>query len=160
MAWVERYLPAAAADPAATEAGTVVIEDEGGFARRIHAGAHVLQADEPTHLGGTDTGPGPYELLLASLGACTSITMRMYADRKGLALERITVRLNHAKIHAVDCAECETRKGRIDRIDREIALEGDMSDAERARLLEIADLCPVHRTLKSEIDIRTRETAP
>ncbi len=157
-AWAERYLPAAAADPAAPESGTVVVADEGGYARRIQAGPHVLRADEPVHLGGTDTGPGPYDLLLASLGACTSITIRMYADRKGLPLEQITVGLHHGKIHAADCAECETREGRIDRIDREIALEGELSDAERTRLLEIADMCPVHRTLKSEIDIRTRQT--
>ena len=156
-AWAARYLPAAAVAPVAPEAGTVVVEDEGGYARRIRAGAHVLAADEPVHLGGTDTGPGPYDLLLASLGACTSITIRMYADRKGMPLERITVGLRHAKIHAEDCAECETREGRIDRIDREIAFAGALSDAERAPLLEIADLCPVHRTLKSEIDIQTRQ---
>jgi uncharacterized OsmC-like protein len=97
--------------------------------------------------------------LLAGLGACTAMTLRLYADSKKLPLERVTVRLTHNKIHATDCAECETKDGMIDRIDRNISFEGDLDAATRQRLLEIADKCPVHRTLKSEIDIRTFERA-
>lgn len=126
-----------------------------GLAQSIEVGRHRLTADEPTTLGGTDTGPDPYDLLLAALGACTSMTLRMYAARKGWPLESVTVRLHHDKIHAVDCAECETRVGRIDRIDRTIELVGELDEEQRGRLLEIASMCPVHRTLKGEIEIRT-----
>lgn len=126
-----------------------------GLAQSIEVGQHRLTADEPTTLGGTDTGPDPYDLLLAALGACTSMTLRMYAARKGWLLESVTVRLHHDKIHAVDCAECETRVGRIDRIDRTIELVGELDEEQRGRLLEIASMCPVHRTLKGEIEIRT-----
>jgi len=115
-----------------------------------------LVADEPESVGGRDTGPTPYGLLLASLGACVSMTLRMYANRKQLPLDRVSVRLRHEKIHARDCEECETETGKIDRIEREIVLEGELDDAQRARLLEIADRCPVHRTLHGEVEIRTR----
>jgi uncharacterized OsmC-like protein len=121
----------------------------------VTAGPHHLIADEPVDVGGLDTGPSPYDLLLASLGACTTMTLRMYADRKGLALSGVSVRLQHSKIHASDCASCETSEGRIDRIDKVITLEGDLDDVQRARLLEIADKCPVHRTLHSEVQVRT-----
>jgi putative redox protein len=107
--------------------------------------------------GGLDSGPGPYDLLLAALGACTSMTVRLYADLKRIPLTRTQVRLHHEKIYATDCAECETKEGRIDRIDRAIAFEGDLTAQQRKQLLEIADKCPVHRTLKSEVDIRTVE---
>lgn len=127
-----------------------------GFAQVIEAGAHRLAADEPVAAGGTDTGPSPYDLLLAALGSCTSMTVGMYARRKGWPLEAVTVRLQHAKIHAEDCAECETREGYLDRIERDISLAGALSAEQRDRLLEIANRCPVHRTLVSEIDIRTR----
>jgi putative redox protein len=126
-----------------------------GYVNQVDAGPHHLVADEPLDLGGTDTGPSPYEFLLAALGTCTSMTLRMYADRKGIPLEAVFVRLRHDKIHARDCEECETKVGKLDRIERVITLEGDLDDASRQRLLEIADKCPVHRTLKSEIDIRT-----
>jgi putative redox protein len=129
-----------------------------GFAQEIVVGPHRLVADEPAAVGGTDAGPNPYDLLLASLGACTSMTVALYARRKGWPLEGVTVRLRHAKIHAADCADCETREGMIDRIERDIELAGALTDDERARLLEIAGRCPVHRTLQSEIDIRTRLT--
>jgi uncharacterized OsmC-like protein len=128
-----------------------------GFAQEIHAGSHRLHADEPASAGGTDTGPSPYDLLLAALGACTSMTVGMYARRKGWPLEEVTVHLRHAKIHAVDCAECETKEGMLDRIERDIHLTGPLTEEQRSRLLEIANKCPVHRTLKSEIDIKTRE---
>ena len=107
-------------------------------------------------VGGTDTGPPPYDLLVAGLGACTSITLRMYADRKGWPLEAIVVRLQHKKIHARDCEDCETRVGKVDRIERVIELHGPLSDEQRRRLLEIADRCPVHRTLHSEVKVETR----
>jgi uncharacterized OsmC-like protein len=127
-----------------------------GFAQEIEAERHRLTADEPVEAGGTDAGPSPYDLLLAALGACTSMTISMYARRKRWPLEAVTVRLQHAKIHAQDCAECETKEGMLDLIEREISLTGALDAAQRERLLEIANRCPVHRTLVSEIDIRTR----
>jgi putative redox protein len=129
---------------------------ERGFATYVTAGGHALRADEPVELGGTGSGPGPYDLLLSALGACTGMTLRMYADRKAWPLERVEVTLRHARVHAKDCAECETKTGLLDRIEREIALRGPLDDAQRAKLLEIADKCPVHRTLRSEIQIVTR----
>src|SRR5262249_22806981 len=122
-----------------------------GFANRINVRKHKLMADEPVEAGGTDQGPGPYDYFVSALGACTSITLRMYADRKEWPLQGVTVRLRHFKIYAEDCAECETKKGRIDRIEREIELAGPLSEEQKARLLEIANKCPVHRTLTSEI---------
>jgi putative redox protein len=127
-----------------------------GFAQTIQTVAHELQADEPRDVGGTDTGPSPYDLLLAGLGACTSMTLRMYADRKQWPLESVEVRLTHSRIYAEDCADCETKTGKIDQIDREITLHGPLSDEQRQRLLEIANRCPVHRTLTSETRIDSR----
>jgi len=129
------------------------------FAQEITVGPHRLTADEPAAAGGGDTGPDPYGFLLASLGACTSMTIALYARRKRWPLEGVTVRLRHSRIHAQDCADCETREGLIDRIDREIELAGPLSDEQRQSLLAIAERCPVHRTLVSEIDIRTVEKA-
>jgi putative redox protein len=141
------------------KAAQVVVSNESGLAQTIVSGNHRLRADEPAPFG-TDTGPSPYELLLASLGAsCTSMTLRLYAQRKGMDLQRITVRLQHFRIHAEDCAACETSQGFIDRIDREIELSGNLDEAQKRRLLEIAEHCPVHRSLKSEINIRTSVTA-
>jgi uncharacterized OsmC-like protein len=146
-------------DAADTAPGTVIVREtrRGQFQQDIISGAHRLIADEPVNAGGLDSGPGPYDLLLAALGACTSMTLRLYADRKGLSLTHVQVRLRHGRIYATDCAECETKEGMIDRIERVITLEGDLDANERARLMEIADKCPVHRTLKSEVDIRTVE---
>jgi uncharacterized OsmC-like protein len=127
-----------------------------GFAQEILAGAHRLKADEPPSAGGTDTGPSPYDLLCASLGACTSMTLAMYARRKQWPLESVTVRLRHSRIYAADCEECETKEGMLDRIERDIELKGELTAEQRARLLEIADKCPVHRTLTSEVNIRSR----
>jgi putative redox protein len=135
----------------------VVVRGGAGLAQEIVAGGHRLTADEPAALGGTDSGPSPYDLLLAALGACTSMTVAMYARRKGWPLEGVTVRLRHARIHASDCAECETKTGMLDRIERDIRFEGALSAEQRSRLLEIASKCPVHLTLTSEVDIRTRE---
>jgi putative redox protein len=137
---------------------TVVEVEEtrsGRYINTLRDGRHTLTADEPAAAGGSDAGPGPYELLLMSLGACTSITLRMYADLKKLPLERVRVRLSHRKIHAQDCAECETKEGKLDQITREIELEGALTPEQRQRMLEIADRCPVHRTLTSEIRILT-----
>jgi len=160
-AWASRYIgaPVVEAQPIrADEPGVVTVAEtrEGKFTQAITVGKHRLRADEPASAGGTDTGPSPYDLLLAALGACTAMTVRMYADLKQLPLEKITVRLRHEKVHAQDCAECETREGKIDRIEREIELKGKLDDAQRARLLEIANKCPVHRTLHSEVWIPTR----
>jgi uncharacterized OsmC-like protein len=136
--------------------GVVVRGRAAGFAQEIHAGRHRLHADEPDSAGGTDTGLSPYDLLLAALGACTSMTMGMYARRKAWPLEEVTVYLRHSKIHAADCAECETKEGMLDRIERDIHMVGPLTDEQRFKLLEIANKCPVHRTLTSEIDIETR----
>jgi uncharacterized OsmC-like protein len=113
-------------------------------------------AGEPIAVGGDDAGPGPYDYLLAALGACTSMTMRLYAERKGITAQRFSVRLSHRRIHAKDCADCETKEGNIGEITRDIMIEGDVSEAARARLMEIADRCPVHETLTHEIKIRSR----
>ncbi|MCB9960390.1 MAG: OsmC family protein [Rhodospirillaceae bacterium] len=158
-AWADRYLPRPEGVlPAADLHGDVVVEEtgHGRFQQSVRVGSHRLTADEPRSVGGGDTGPGPYDLLLAGLGACTSMTIRMYAERKKLALARVRVELSHDKIHAEDCEDCETKEGKVDRIRRTIRLTGDLSEAERARLLEIADRCPVHRTLESEIKVVTR----
>ena len=141
-----------AGDSAVVEGRVLVRETrEGKFTNHVIAGRHVYRADEPVAAGGLASGFSPYEYLSAALGACTSMTLRMYADLKKLPLERISVEVKHEKIHAVDCAECETKEGRLDRLERVIRLEGDLDEAQRAKLLEIADKCPVHRTLHSEV---------
>jgi uncharacterized OsmC-like protein len=127
-----------------------------GFAQEIEIGPHRLKGDEPVAFGGTDTGPSPYDFLLAALGTCTSMTISLYARRKSWPLEKVTVSLHHGKIHATDCAECETKVGKIDRIECEIELTGALTAEQRAKLMEMADHCPVHQTLTSEINIRTR----
>lgn len=154
--WLEGDVPEIEALPEAGEQGELVVAEVEGYAQKITARRHQLTADEPVELGGADTGPSPYELLMAGLGACTSMTVRMYADRKGMPLEGVRVRLRHGKIHALDCARCETKEGKIDRIERVVEVLGPLTPEQRARLLEIADKCPVHRTLTSEIEILTR----
>jgi len=160
-AWALRYAaPSPEAAPTLPTGAVLVRETrEGKFTNQVFAGRHVIHTDEPLDAGGLDTGLSPYDLLCASLGACTAMTLRSYADLKGIALERVGVELTHQKIHAADCAECETREGKIDRIDRLITLEGDLGPQQRATLLEIADKCPVHRTLHSEVLINTRLAA-
>jgi putative redox protein len=137
------------------EHDVVVRGKASGFVQAISAGRHRLFADEPETAGGTDQGPNPYDLLLSALGSCTSMTIALYARRKQWPLEDVVVRLRHSKIHAEDCADCETKEGMLDRIDREVELKGPLAEDQRARLLEIANKCPVHRTLVSEIEIRT-----
>jgi uncharacterized OsmC-like protein/alpha-beta hydrolase superfamily lysophospholipase len=160
VAWVGRYVPDGEAEAIAPQAepGEVLVAEtgEGRFAQIVRVGRHELRADEPASVaGGLDSGPSPYDCLLAGLGACTSMTLRLYAERKGLPLERVVVRLGHDKIHANDCADCETREGMLDQIERRLELIGPLDEATRRRLLEIADKCPVHRTLTSEVKIRT-----
>jgi uncharacterized OsmC-like protein len=139
-----------------TSADVIVWGEGGTFAQQISAGRHRLTGDEPESVGGTDAGPSPYDFLLAALGSCTSMTVGMYARKKNWPLESVTVSLRHSKIYAADCSECETREGMLDRIERDVRFEGPLSAEQRSRLLEIANKCPVHRTLTSEINIRTR----
>jgi putative redox protein len=140
------------------EPGTVIVAEAGAgkYAQRIDVPGHTLRADEPAAYGGDDTGPSPYDLLLAALGACTSMTLRMYSRRKQWPLRHIIVRLQHDRIHAVDCEECLTWLGEIDRIRCAIVLEGPLDSEQRVRLVEIAERCPVHRTLRSETQIITQ----
>lgn len=142
--------------PGAEPREVVVHGGATGFAQEIAVGAHRFPADEPVAVGGSDTGPGPYDLLLSALGACTSMTVSMYARRKQWPLKAVTVRLRHSRVHAADCANCETKDGMLDHIEREVGLDGELSEEQRTRLLEIANKCPVHRTLTSEISISTR----
>ena len=157
--WVGRYIgrPFEEAGPRAGP-GTVVVREAGAgrFTQDIAAGAHRLTADEPESFGGDDKGAGPYDLLLAGLGACTNMTVRMYAERKGWPLDRVEVALDHSRIHAEDCADCETKAGKLDKISRSLTITGDLDQEQRAKLLEIADKCPVHRTLTGEILIETK----
>ncbi|HKX12530.1 MAG TPA: OsmC family protein [bacterium] len=127
-----------------------------GLNQQIEASGHRLLADEPLDLGGTDTGPNPYDLLLASLGACSSMTLRLYADRKGWELRGIEIKLHHEKVHLKDCQDCENPNSKLDIIHREIKLIGNLNEEQRQRLLEIADRCPVARTLQSEIRIESK----
>ena len=159
-AWSSRYVelaPEQIADTGNAPRQVVVRETGNGkFQNMVTVGPHGLLADEPVAAGGEDTGPGPYDFLLAGLGACKSMTMRLYADRKSFPLERATVTLRHGRIHAQDCAECETKEGMLDQIEVEIGLQGALDADQRKRIVEIADKCPVHRTLTSEIRIVTR----
>jgi putative redox protein len=138
----------------------VKVTSGSGLLQDIRIGRHQLWADEPISVGGTDQGPSPYELLGAAIGACTSMTLRMYAKTKGWPLQRVIVTVRHDKIHAKDCAECETKEGRVDRLEREITLEGPLDDAQKKRLLEMADRCPVHRTFSAEVHVVTRLKEP
>ena len=134
----------------------VIVRSAGNLKQEIQLGPHRILADEPLEAGGEGGGPDPYELLLAALGACTSMTVLLYARRKQWPLTGVEVRLRHERVHAEDCADCETEAGMLDRIERELALEGELSHEQRERLLQIAERCPVHRTLTSEIRIESR----
>jgi putative redox protein len=134
----------------------VTARNDTGFVTHITAGRHALDADEPTDVGGNDVGPTPYDLLLAALGSCTAMTVRMYAKRKDFPLTSVTTNLRHQKVHAEDCATCDTSDQKLDHIQLEMDLKGPLDDSQRQRLLEIAKRCPVHRTLGSPIVINTR----
>ena len=139
------------------ESADVIVWGEGsGFAQQIAVGRHRLNGDESESVGGTGTGPSPYDFLLAALGSCTSMTVGMYARKKNWPLERVTVWLRHSKIYAADCSECEMKEGMLDRIERDVRFDGPLTAEQSSRLLEIANKCPVHRTLTSEINIQTR----
>ena len=161
-AWAERYLPemdAPTPAPADLPEGQVVVETkEGKFAQWVTAGAHHWVADEPERIGGEDAGPSPYDMLLGALGACTTMTLQMYARRKNWPLEHVKVHLTHERLYAKDCAECEQTEGKVERITRTISLDGPLDDAQRARIIEIADRCPVHRTLEGKPTIVTKST--
>lgn len=159
--------PAEIPDRAATRThpghGTVIAQEREGlppYAVDILAHRHRLVADEPREAGGGDRGPDPYELLSSALAACTALTLRLYARRKGWDLGPVRVAVRHGKVHAEDCAACETRVGKIDRFERVIEVEAGLSDERRAKLLEIADKCPVHRTLHGEVEVLTRLAGP
>lgn len=163
-AWAQRYLPAAATPAATVEAAAdqVVVQETGAgkLQVRVQVGQHGFLADEPVAVGGLGSGPNPYDLLSAALGACKAMTMRLYAERKGWPLKRARVAVRHGKIHAADCADCETREGRIDEFTCEITLEGPLDGEQRARIFEIAERCPVHRTLTGEVKIRASLASP
>jgi uncharacterized OsmC-like protein len=139
-----------------TEPHVIVNGGAKGFAQQVQVGSYHLTADEPVSYGGTDSGPSPYDLILAALGSCTSMTIGLYARKRTWPVDKITVSLWHSKIHAMDCDDCETKDGRIDRIEMEIHLDGTLTDEQRAKLMEVAGKCPVHQTLTSEINIKTR----
>ena len=160
-AWATRYLPDAdntdnVADRLVARADEVVARTRAdGFRTEVRAGRHAMLADEPASVGGSDGGPTPYDLLAAALATCTTMTLRMYAMHKKLAFDAATVRVTHGRVHAEDCVDCEQTEGQIHEFRRTLELEGDLSDAQRQRMLEIADRCPVHKTLHNEIKIRT-----
>lgn len=155
-AWASRYLETTQEDELSARDGEVVARTfVDGFWTDVRAGRHALVADEPASVGGTELGPTPYDLLSAALATCSSMTLRMYANHKGLDLESVTVRVEHDKIHAQDCEDCESGAGKIDEFRRRVELLGDLTDEQRQRMLEIADRCPVHRTLHGEIKVRS-----
>jgi uncharacterized OsmC-like protein len=144
----------------AEPAHVVVRGDAKSFLQEITSGAHAFRADEPVSFGGTDKAPGPYDYLMAALGACTSMTVGLYARRKKYPLENVTVSLRHSRIHAKDCEECMTKNGYLDRIEVDVEMTGGLSSEQRAELMKAAANCPVHKTLTHEINIRLREAAP
>ena len=155
--WASRYLPAQEDEvPLRAAPGEVVARTGAvGFRTDVRAGRHALTADEPASVGGSDLGPTPYDFLSAALATCTTMTLQMYARHKKLSLDAATVRVVHDKVHADDCVDCETSEGRIDEFRRNISLQGELTEKQRQRMLEIADRCPVHRTLHGEIKVRS-----
>jgi len=149
-------IPTAAEETGKMLPAVVVRGTAKDFLQEIVSGRHYLRVDEPVSAGGNDTAPGPYDYLLIALGSCTSMTVGLYARRKQFPLETITVSLSHSRIHAEDCEECETSDGMLDRIEAQIDLTGPLTPEQHAKLMDVAGKCPVHRTLKSEINIRLR----
>ncbi len=154
-AWGDRYVEIEISTELDTDLQVVTMTGEKGYTTDIIVGGHILTADEPESVGGLNLGPSPYDLLVSSLGACTSMTLRMYADRKNIDLKEIKVHLKHDKVHSADCESCESKSASIDQIERRIELTGDLSEVEKTKLLEIADKCPVHRTLHKEVVVKT-----
>jgi len=158
-AWATRYLPALATPDlpqlGAVDDGVVARTFIDGFRTEVVAGGHALLADEPLSVGGTDMGPSPYDLLSAALATCTTMTLKMYASLKKIDLRSVTVAVSHGKVHAEDCADCEGAAGKIDEFRRALTLDGELTKEQRQRMLEIADRCPVHKTLHGEIKVRT-----
>ncbi|MEO1067037.1 MAG: bifunctional alpha/beta hydrolase/OsmC family protein [Pseudomonadota bacterium] len=164
-AWVSRFIGGEETADINHPGGVLVSETgQGKFQNAVRAGKHHLMADEPMKVGGLDTGPGPYDYLAAALGACTSMTLRMYADFKKIDLGRVSVEVNHGKVYAEDCHDCSedliAKGGKIDRFERKITVEGALSDDMTAKVLEIADKCPVHRTLEKGAKVATQVTSP
>ncbi len=157
-AWASRYIDRGKEATYQSESQVLTSTGQEGFLTEVLMGSHQLVADEPQSVGGEDQGPTPYDLLLASLGTCTGMTLRMYADRKGWNLQEIKVHLEHEKRHAVDCQQCEKPGSKLDHIDKHIELTGDLDQGQRERLLEISTRCPVHRTLSSEVRIDSKLT--
>ena len=155
-AWALRYLPEADAQATGAAAEVLATTHMGGFRTAMSVAGFPMIADEPSSYGGSNLGPTPYDLLSAALAACTTMTLRMYSARKKLPLNSVSAIVRHDKIHAKDCEDCETVEGRVDQFQRTLSFDGELSDQQRQRLLEIADMCPVHRTLHSEVKIRTR----
>tara|TARA_R110001592_G_scaffold363396_2_gene687616 strand:- start:31304 stop:32515 length:1212 start_codon:yes stop_codon:yes gene_type:complete len=155
-AWVDRYLPTPDVPSVKMSAGHVRVEEKNHkFTQHVYSDSHYWLADEPTSVGGNNAGPDPYEHLLAALGACTSMTLRMYAERKSLPLEHVIVNLRHSRDYNADCQNCEGEAGKIEALERIITLRGDLTEEQRKRLLQIADRCPVHRTLHNDLQVRT-----
>lgn len=155
-AWASRYIDFLETEPLLTSKQVVVRTGVEGYTTEVKTGRHSFLADEPPSVGGADLGPTPYDLLVAALGTCTSMTLRMYADRKKWDLKEVRVHLQHSKEHCEDCADADNPKSKIDTIERVLELEGNLDEKQRERLKEIADRCPVHRTLHSEIRVKTR----
>ncbi len=158
-AWARKYISTAIKEGSKTDTDenqVITRIGKSGYVTDIMAAGHGLVADEPVSMGGTDKGPAPFDLLMAGLGTCKAMTLRMYSDRKQWPLEGVTVRLNHKKIDAADCETCDTKEGQLDQFDCEIDLIGKLDDQQKQRLLQIADRCPVHRTLHSEIIIKSK----
>jgi putative redox protein len=160
-AWASRYMPgdtvAAVQVESGVAGGHVIVQERNQvFTQNVYSDSHFWLADEPSKVGGDNLGPDPYEHLLAGLGACTSMTLRMYAGRKKLPLENVKVELSHSRNHGVDCEACDEQNPQIEVIDRKITLQGDLTDAQRQRLLEIADKCPVHKTLHGKLLVKSR----
>ncbi|MDT8437442.1 MAG: alpha/beta fold hydrolase [Wenzhouxiangellaceae bacterium] len=151
--WASRFLELTAPEP--VTGARVIGRTADRFLCAVQAGPHALLADEPEHNGGTNLGPDPYQYLASALGSCTVMTLNMYARHKGIAVERVSCEVTHDRVHAEDCSDCEKTAGKVDRLVRRIRIEGDLDQAQRQRMLEIADRCPVHRTLENEIRVES-----